>query len=113
MKTVFFQGWREILGLGQALLLCLVVQAVAGATRYVDSNSLNPDPPYTTWATAARIIQDAIDVSSSGDKVLVTNGVYATGGAYAYSSSNRVAVTKPIALLSINGPQSTAIVGDA
>lgn len=71
--------------------------------------------PYTNWDTAALVIQTAVDASSDGDTVLVTNGFYATGGALTpgYGLSNRVCVTNAILLESVNGPEATLIVGAA
>ncbi len=69
--------------------------------------------PFTNWITAATTIQDAVDAAVDGDFVLVTNGIYSTGGAEVYSMSNRVALTKAVTLLSVNGPQATFIVGAA
>lgn len=68
-------------------LACLVaaVASLAGwtvsaATLHVWPDSPNPMPPYTNWTTAARFIQDAVDAAQTGDTVLVTNGVYSSGG---------------------------------
>ncbi len=81
--------------------------------RYVDANSPGPTPPYTNWATAARVIQDAVDAAQPGDEIIVTNGIYATGGRAVGTnvSVNRVAVDKPLRLRSANGPQVTVIQG--
>jgi hypothetical protein len=92
-------------------LLAIVGNTVA-ATHYVDVNSTNAAPPYTSWATAARNIQDAVDSAAAGDEIVVTNGIYAIGGrTLDGATTNRVAVDKALALRSINGPQATIIDG--
>lgn len=89
----------------------LPVQTV---THYVWQDSPNPTPPYTNWDTAAHIIQDAVDVALPGEKVCVTNGVYATGGrAIVGTMTNRVAIDRPITVESCNGRAFTLIVGAA
>ena len=97
-----------ILALGWLLAAC----PARGATLYVNAASAAPAAPYDTWDNAAKVIQDAIDAASSGDEIVVTNGVYATGGRLLYGlTTNRVAVVGPITLRSVNGPQVTIIRG--
>ena len=95
------------------LLLLLATTSSALATvRYVNLNNPNPAPPYTNWATAATDIQSAVDAAVAGDAILVTNGVYARGSRVNPSGvTNRVAVTKPLVLSSVNGPDVTVIDG--
>ncbi len=65
----------------------------------------------TNWATAKLTLQAAVDAAISNDSVLVTNGVYATGGAGMASINNRVVINKPIVVRSVNGPGVTTIQG--
>ena len=96
------------------LALCLLATANAPATvRYVDVNSATPASPYTNWSTAAVTIQQAVDAAVTGDQILVTNGVYQTGGKIGpgTAGTNRVAVTKAVLVQSVNGPDVTVIKG--
>ncbi|MCP4711480.1 MAG: SUMF1/EgtB/PvdO family nonheme iron enzyme, partial [Planctomycetes bacterium] len=69
--------------------------------------------PYTNWATAAVIIQDAVDTAMSGDAVLVTNGIYSVGGAMSpgHALYSRVVIAKSVTVHSVNGPDATQILG--
>ena len=78
-----FPSLRSILHLPFSTLVSFLLfwlPAPLAATRYVWQGSPSPAPPYTNWATAAHVIQDAVDAAQTGDKIVVTNGVYATGG---------------------------------
>ncbi len=81
-------------------------------TYYVDVANPTPVAPYTSWATAATNIQEAVNASTAaGRLVLVTNGVYLTGSTLA-AGANRVALTN-VTLRSLNGPETTIIDGGA
>jgi hypothetical protein len=102
-STALFAAWLLLATAGSGL----------AATHYVDLNSPNPTPPYTNWATAASMIQNAVDAAAAGDEVLVTNGVYVTGGRAVGTEqlTNRVVLDKPLTLQSVNGPQFTTLDG--
>jgi hypothetical protein len=61
------------------LLLLSFGTSATAAVRYVDVKSADPKPPYTDRATAARVIQDAVDAALAGDEVVVTNGTNGAG----------------------------------
>jgi len=92
-------------------LLCTAT--ASAATRYVWQDSPSPGPPYTSWTSAAHVIQDAVDVAQTGDTVLVTTGVYATGGRTVGTNLlvNRVAIDRAITVESLMGPEVTIIQG--
>jgi len=103
----------RLYAVSRPILLCLLCFApVKAAVFFVDSSSGAPTPPYSNWVHAATSIQDAIDLASDGDEVLVTNGVYAQGGSVAQDKlTNRVALVRALTLRSVNGPEHTVILG--
>lgn len=119
-----FEGWSGDVGAGASGTDLQVVMdqprsvvavfAALPRVHYVSAQSASPAAPYLTIATAARTIQDAIDASAAGDTVLVLDGVYSNGSRTVYGAmANRIAITKPITVSSVNGPASTQIRGAA
>src|ERR1035441_7898876 len=93
-------------------IFLLLAFHAAATTFYVNASNPAPGSPFATWSTAATNIQDAIDVTTNGDTVLVTNGVYAfSGKVMAGDLTNRVALTNTITVQSVNGPWGPTILG--
>jgi hypothetical protein len=102
------------------LLAASAVLNLLAATNYVALDSPNPTAPYTNWATAAHVIQDAVDAALPGDTVLVTNGLYEIGQRVSSTTNEygdvvergcRVVIGQPLILQSVNGPKVTVIEG--
>jgi hypothetical protein len=92
------------------------VQVVTQPVHYVAFNSPSPAAPYTSWSSAAHSIQPAIDAATvPGALILVSNGLYSSGSVSLPVGSsgigNRVAITNPVTVRSVNGPAVTIIQG--
>lgn len=83
---------------GVALIMATALQCSA-AIEYVSAASTNPAPPYATPATAANHIQDAVNVATNGDTVLVEPGTY--------TLTNQVMITRGITLRGADGAGQT------
>ena len=106
------QPRRDLLQLLIAFCLLLTVNSFA-ATNYVWQSSPSPASPYSSWATAAHNIQDAVDAATNGEIVIVAAGIYSNEVRVTpdFTLSNRLVITKKITVKSEEGPDKTVIVG--
>mgnify|MGYP000930251120 CR=1 FL=1 len=97
---------------GLVLFALVVNPRTEAATWFVKTNG-NDAAPGTNWASAKQTIQAAVDAAAASDTVLVSNGVYPTGGRVAsgFALTNRVVIDKPLTVHSITGPAFTTIRG--
>ncbi len=101
------------LSMSSAATVTVRVATLASATRYV-ATSGNDNNAGTNWVTAKATIRAAIsNVPASGGLVLVSNGVYSTGGIFWKGLTNRVVLANCVTVQSMNGPASTSIRGAA
>src|SRR5437016_14659270 len=92
---------KTMLCLTVGIFLPLAGSNLSAALLFVSAGSVNPTPPYDTWATAAHTIQDAANAAAASDVILVTNGAYVGG----------LVLDKPFTVLGIGRAQFTLIDG--
>ena len=96
------------------VIATVLVEVVEEAVHYVRDGHTNAIAPYVSWETAASTIQDAIDAARiAGASVLVDDGEYSVGEVVVHDDlMNRIAITNPVTVRSVNGPRRTVIVGN-
>jgi len=80
---------------------------------YADASRPDDSGDGTSWGTAKRTLQAAVDAAAWGDTVYVADGVYDAGGMVRHGQdfTNRVVIEKDIVVASVNGPEHAFIVG--
>jgi Right handed beta helix region len=80
--------------------------------HYVVLANANAVSPFTNWMTAATSIQAAINAAAPGDFIVVSNGIYNTGGSAVYGvQTNRMVVDVPVTVQGLSGAGFTLIEG--
>jgi hypothetical protein len=82
------------------LLRSEIQQFIGG--RYVDSTSTNATAPYTSWATAAVNIQDAVNAAGANETIWIAEGTYTLPTNHVVNGgTNVVYIDKPLTLLAV------------
>jgi len=125
VNTLLFEGNRSAhrkspINVGQkemrtnlSIAFCvLLLTPIYADTLHVVKDNPGALPPYDAWTNAAPDLQVAVDATSDGDTVLVSNGLFNTGGRpLDGGQTNRVVVTNAISVIGVNGPSATTIEG--
>ncbi|MFA7159681.1 MAG: choice-of-anchor Q domain-containing protein [Kiritimatiellia bacterium] len=106
--------WQKIIPELVIILTCGIIMAansLQAADFYAAKNGQMPSAPYSTWATAAAHIQDAVDKAGTNDTVWVGAGRYTVPPNFTnYIGTNVVFIDKPLVLRSSNGVPATTII---
>ena len=94
-----------------ALTFCSVTLTGLSATLHVDRTRPDDLGDGSDRASAKRTIQAAINAANPDDTILVWPGTYDEGSTYAGSHNNRVSCTKNVTIESVEGAESTIILG--
>ncbi len=81
--------------------LTLAASTATADTHYADINSSSPKAPYTSWETAAKSIQDMVDVAGNGDTVLIGKGTY--------NIREQIVINKGMTVRSVSGRDATTV----
>jgi hypothetical protein len=81
-------------------IIALPGRVQAGSDIFVSPSGSNTHP-YSSWATAAHSIQDAVDASSLSDRVIIGNG--------SYNIASTITITNAITLESLNGASAVTV----
>jgi len=95
-----------------SITVTAVVQVIAlsSATRYVAPSGID-SADGLSWVTAKQTINAAIQATPACGLVLVSNGLYSSGGEMMEGTTTRVVVVNGITVRSVNGPLVTSILG--